>query len=185
MIDVAVVPPINGCVDETIGVVSDTAVLTGGLGEVFETSTLTEVFVISIPGKDVLLTDNTEMVRESAIVVTSFFAVVIMAPKLVAAVVDTVIPVVEDDRVVDISVGESLKSVEEVIAMTMGLLAAVDNEDIERVLELVGFIMASNVVIRVDNLEGVKSAKGLTDAVKLDLIAVATNFVLMVEFLIR
>ena len=185
MIDVAVVPPINGWVGETIAVVSETAVLIGRLGEVFEISTLTEVFVTSSPRKDVLVSDDVEMVPESAIVVTSFFAVVIMAPKLVAAVVDAVIPVVEDERVVGISIGESLKSVEEVIAMTMGLLAALDNEDIERVLELVGFIMASNVVIRVDNLEGVKSAKGLTDAVKLDLIAVATNFVLMVEFLIR
>ena len=185
MIDVAVVAAVNGWVGEMIAVVGDTAVFIGGLGEVFETSTLTEVFVISIPGKDVLLTDNTEMVRESAIVVTSFFAVVIMAPKLVAAVVDAVIPVVEDERVVGISIGESLKSVEEVIAMTMGLLAALDNEDIERVLELVGFIMASNVVIRVDNLESVKSEKDPTDAVKLDLIAVGTNSGVMVEFLIR
>ena len=185
MIDVAVVAAVNGWVGEMIAVVGDTAVFIGGLGEVFETSTLTEVFVISIPGKDVLLTDNTEMVRESAIVVTSFFAVVIMAPKLVAAVVDAVIPVVEDERVVGISIGESLKSVEEVIAMTMGLLAALDNEDIERVLELVGFIMASNVVIRVDNLESVKYEKDPTDAVKLDLIAVGTNSGVMVEFLIR
>ena len=185
MSNVAVVPPVDGWVAETIAVVGDTSVLIGGLGEVFETSTLIEVFIISSPGKDVLVTDDVEMFPESAIVVTSFFAVVIMAPKFVAAVVDAVILVVEDDRVVDISVGESLKSVEEVIAMTLGLLAAVDNEDIETVLELVGFIMVSNVVIRVDNPEGVKSAKDLTDAVKLDLIAVRTNSVLMVESLIR
>ena len=184
MIDVAVVP-VNGWVGEMITVVGDRAVLIGGVGEVFETSTLIEVFVVSSLGKDVPVTEDVEMVAESAIVVISFFAVVITVPKFFAVVVGAVIPIAEDDRVVDISVGESFKFVEGVIGIRMGLLAVTDDEDIERVLELVDIIIESNVVIRADIIEGIKSAEDLTEVVRPDLIAVGTDSALMVELIIR
>ena len=183
MIDVAVAP-VNGWVGEMITVVGDTAVLIGGVGEVFETSTLIEVFVVSSLGKDVPVTEDVEMVAGSAIVVISFFAVVITVSKFFAVVVGAVIPIAEDDRVVDISVGESFKSVEGVISIRMGLLAVTDDEDIEKVLELVGFIIESNVVIRAGIIEGVKSAEDLTEVVRPDLIAVGTDSALMVELII-
>ena len=76
-------------------VVFDTAVLIRRVAEVSEASTIIEVFVV------VLILEDIEMVPESAIAVTSFFAVVIMVLKIFEAVVDMVTPVGEADRVVE------------------------------------------------------------------------------------
>lgn len=76
-------------------VVFDTAVLIRRAAEVSEASTIIEVFVV------VLILEDIEMVPESAIAVTSFFAVVIMVLKIFEAVVDMVTPVGEADRVVE------------------------------------------------------------------------------------
>ena len=76
-------------------VVFDTAVLIRRVAEVTEASTIVEVFVV------VLILEDIEMVPESAIAVTSFFAVVIMVLKIFEAVVDMVTPVGEADRVVE------------------------------------------------------------------------------------
>ena len=76
-------------------VVFDTAVLIRRVAEVTEASTIVEVFVV------VPILEDIEMVPESAIAVTSFFAVVIMVLKIFEAVVDMVTPVGEADRVVE------------------------------------------------------------------------------------
>ena len=76
-------------------VVFDTAVLIRRVAEVTEASTIVEVFVV------VLILEDIEMVPESAIAVTSFFAVVIMVLKIFEAVADMVTPVGEADRVVE------------------------------------------------------------------------------------
>ena len=76
-------------------VVFDTAVFIRRVAEVTEASTIVEVFVV------VLILEDIEMVPESAIAVTSFFAVVIMVLKIFEAVVDMVTPVGEADRVVE------------------------------------------------------------------------------------
>lgn len=76
-------------------VVFDTAVLIRRVAQVTEASTIVEVFVV------VLILEDIEMVPESAIAVTSFFAVVIMVLKIFEAVVDMVTPVGEADRVVE------------------------------------------------------------------------------------
>ena len=65
--------------------VDDTALVIGGVAEVFETSTVTSAFIVSSLGKGVLLTEDAEMVDESAVVVTSSTAVVITLLKFVAA----------------------------------------------------------------------------------------------------
>lgn len=76
-------------------VVFDTAVLIRRVAEVTEASTIVEVFVV------VPILEDIEMVPESAIAVTSFFAVVIMVLKIFEAVADMVTPVGEADRVVE------------------------------------------------------------------------------------
>ena len=85
----------NGSVGEIIRVVFDTAVLIRRVAEVSEASTIIKVFVV------VLILEDIGMVPESAIAVTSFFAVVIMVLKIFEAVVDMVTPVGEADRVVE------------------------------------------------------------------------------------
>ena len=85
----------NGSVGEIIRVVFDTAVLIRRVAEVSEASTIIKVFVV------VLILEDIEMVPESAIAVTSFFAVVITVLKIFEAVVDMVTPVGEADRVVE------------------------------------------------------------------------------------
>ena len=110
VIDIAVFTG-NGSVGETI--VCDTAVLIRGVVKVFETSTLTEVFVVAV------ITEDVKMMSDSAIVVTSFSPVVITVLKIVEAVVDVVIPIIEVDRVVEFILGEMLKSVEKRIGIRM------------------------------------------------------------------
>lgn len=178
MTDIAVVAG-NSLVGETIIVFGDTAVLLGDVDEVFETSTLIEVFVVLSLENVILVTGDAEIVSASDIVVTSVFAVVLMVSKFVA-----VIAVVEDDMAVDFPVGERFKAVEEVIGIRMGLLAIANNEDVKRVLELVDFIIKSNVVIPLNIKEGVESAEDLIEVVRLDLITVGTDSVLMFEFII-
>ena len=85
----------NVSVGEIIRVVFDTAVLIRRVAEVSEASTIIKVFVV------VLILEDIEMVPESAIAVTSFFAVVITVLKIFEAVVDMVTPVGEADRVVE------------------------------------------------------------------------------------
>ena len=94
VIDIEVVTG-NGSVGEIIRVVFDTAVLIRRVAEVSEASTIIKVFVV------VLILEDIEMVPESAIAVTSFFAVVITVLKIFEAVVDMVTPVGEADRVVE------------------------------------------------------------------------------------
>ena len=94
VIDIEVVTG-NGSVGEIIRVVFDTAVLIRRVAEVSEASTIIKVFVV------VLILEDIGMVPESAIAVTSFFAVVIMVLKIFEAVVDMVTPVGEADRVVE------------------------------------------------------------------------------------
>ena len=89
--------------------------------------------------------------------------------------------VIEGDMAVDFPVGERFKAVEEVIGIRMGLLAIANNEDVKRVLELVDFIIESNVVIPLNITEGVDCTE---DVVRLDLITVGTDSVLMFEFII-
>ena len=178
MTDVAVVAG-NSLVGETIIVFGDTAVRLGDVDEVFETSTLIKVFVVLSLENVILVTGDAEIVSASDIVVTSVFAVVLMVSKFVA-----VIAVVEDDMAVDFPVGERFKAVEEVIGIRMGLLAIANNEDVKRVLELVDFIIESNVVIPLNIKEVVESAEDLIEVVRLDLITVGTDSVLMFEFII-
>ena len=173
--DIAVVAG-NSLVGEAIIVFGNTAVLLGGADEVFETSTLIEVFVVLSLENVILVTGDAEIVSASDIVVTSVFAVVIMVSKFVA-----VIAVIEGDMAVDFPVGERFKAVEEVIGVRMGLLAIANNEDVKRVLELVDFIIESNVVIPLNITEGVECTE---DVVRLDLITVGTDSVLMFEFII-
>lgn len=175
MTDVAVVAG-NSLVGEAIIVFGNTAVLLGGADEVFETSTLIEVFVVLSLENVILVTGDAEIVSASDIVVTSVFAVVIMVSKFVA-----VTAVIEGDMAVDFPVGERFKAVEEVIGIRMGLLAIANNEDVKRVLELVDFIIESNVVIPLNITEGVECTE---DVVRLDLITVGTDSVLMFEFII-
>lgn len=175
MTDIAVVAG-NSLVGETIIVFGDTAVLLGDVDEVFETSTLIEVFVVLSLENVILVTGDAEIVSASDIVVTSVFAVVIMVSKFVA-----VTAVIEGDMAVDFPVGERFKAVEEVIGIRMGLLAIANNEDVKRVLELVDFIIESNVVIPLNITEGVDCTE---DVVRLDLITVGTDSVLMFEFII-
>ena len=85
----------NGSVGEIIRVVFDTAELIRRVAEVSEASTIIKVFVV------ILILEDIEMVPESAIAVTSFFAVVITVLKIFEAVVDMVTPVGEADRVVE------------------------------------------------------------------------------------
>ena len=173
--DIAVVAG-NSLVGEAIIVFGNTAVLLGGADEVFETSTLIEVFVVLSLENVILVTGDAEIVSASDIVVTSVFAVVIMVSKFVA-----VIAVIEGDMAVDFPVEERFKAVEEVIGVRMGLLAIANNEDVKRVLELVDFIIESNVVIPPNITEGVECTE---DVVRLDLITVGTDSVLMFEFII-
>lgn len=69
VIDIAIVTG-NGGVGEIITIVYDTTVFIRGVVEVFETSRLPEVFLVSSLSKDALLTEDVEMVTESAVVVT-------------------------------------------------------------------------------------------------------------------
>ena len=173
--DIAVVAG-NSLVGEAIIVFGNTAVLLGGADEVFETSTLIEVFVVLSLENVILVTGDAEIVSASDIVVTSVFAVVIMVSKFVA-----VIAVIEGDMAVDFPVGERFKAVEEVIGIRMGLLAIANNEDVKKVLELVDFIIESNVLIPLNVTEGVECTE---EVVRLDLITVGTDSVLMFEFVI-
>ena len=184
-----------------ITVVGDTVVVMRGIAEIFETSTLIELFVISSLGKEVLVPEDVETVYESATVVTSFFEVVVMVPKLIIAVVVFVITAVEGDSAVDFPVGESFKVLEESIGIRKGLLTfepvavvvweaiagtpvvIADNEDIE-VLEVVGNALATNVVIFADNTERVISTEDIPEVLRLDVLAVKTNSTFMVEFIL-
>ena len=138
---------------------------------------------------------------ESATVVTSFFEVVVMVPKLIIAVVVFVITAVEGDSAVDFPVGESFKVLEESIGIRKGLLTfepvavvvweaiagtpvvIADNEDIE-VLEVVGNALATNVVIFADNTERVISTEDIPEVLRLDVLAVKTDSTFMVEFIL-
>ena len=79
-----------------------------GIVEVFETSTVTEVFVVPSLGKDVLQTKDVEMVDISAIVVASSVTVVMTVLTFVAAFAEVVISAVEGYREVDFLVGEKV-----------------------------------------------------------------------------
>ena len=191
----------NGGEVEMITVVGDTVVVIRGIAEIFETSTLIELFVISSLGKEVLVPEDVETVYESATVVTSFFEVVVMVPKLIIAIVVFLITAVEGDSVVDFPVGESFKVLEESIGIRKGLLTfepvavvvweaivgtpvvIADNEDIE-VLEVVGNALATNVVIFADNTERVISTEDIPEVLRLDVLAVKTDSTFMVEFIL-
>ena len=191
----------NGGEVEMITVVGDTVVVIRGIAEIFETSTLIELFVISSLGKEVLVPEDVETVYESATVVTSFFEVVVMVPKLIIAIVVFLITAVEGDSVVDFPVGESFKVLEESIGIRKGLLTfepvavvvweaivgtpvvIADNEDIE-VLEVVGNALATNVVIFADNTERVTSTEDIPEVLRLDVLAVKTDSTFMVEFIL-
>ena len=191
----------NGGEVEMITVVGDTVVVIRGIAEIFETSTLIELFVISSLGKEVLVPEDVETVYESATVVTSFFEVVVMVPKLIIAIVVFLITAVEGDSVVDFPVGESFKVLEESIGIRNGLLTfepvavvvweaivgtpvvIADNEDIE-VLEVVGNALATNVVIFADNTERVISTEDIPEVLRLDVLAVKTDSTFMVEFIL-
>ena len=191
----------NGGEVEMITVVGDTVVVIRGIAEIFETSTLIELFVISSLRKEVLVPEDVETVYESATVVTSFFEVVVMVPKLIIAVVVFVITAVEGDSVVDFPVGESFKVLEESIGIRKGLLTfepvavvvweaivgtpviIADNEDIE-VLEVVGNALATNVVIFADNTERAISTEDIPEVLRLDVMAVKRDSTFMVEFIL-
>ena len=191
----------NGGEVEMITVVGDTVVVIRGIAEIFETSTLIELFVISSLGKEVLVPEDVETVYESATVVTSFFEVVVMVPKLIIAIAVFLITAVEGDSVVDFPVGESFKVLEESIGIRKGLLTfepvavvvweaivgtpvvIADNEDIE-VLEVVGNALATNVVIFADNTERVISTEDIPEVLRLDVLAVKTDSTFMVEFIL-
>ena len=196
-IDIAVVAG-NGGVGKLIPVVGDTALLMGETVEVLEARTLTEVFVVSSLGENVLLTEDVETVGESTLIVTSFFAIVMMVPKLVPAVLDVTIRVVERDRIVDFVIGESFKAAEERIGIKMvvivvGFAAVVvwaavgetpvvitDNEDIE----VVGIALARNVVVSIEITESFISAEDFLEVFRVNELAVGTNSVLMVESIV-
>ena len=198
VIDIVIVTGNSG-VGEIITIVYDATVFIRGVVEVFQTSALTEVFVVSSLAKDVLLTEDAEMVAESAVVVTSNFAVVITVLKFVEAVVDAVISIIEDDGVLDFGVGESFKTVEESIDIRMVLLGigsvavvvwtateetsvvTADNEDVEVDLEVAAIALATNVVIFKEITERVISAEDVFEVVRVDLLAASTDSVLTFE----
>ena len=182
----------NGEVGETFTVVGDTTVLMREAVEVSKASTLIDVFVVSSLGEDRLVTEDVETVVKSTIVVTSSFAVVIMVPKLIEAVVDAMIRVVKGERVVNFSVGESCTAVEGgksigIVSITAGFLAPgmlADNEDIEVVLKFVAIDLATNVVIFTETIEPVISVEDVIEASKLNLLDVRIDFVFFVEFIV-
>ena len=190
VIDLTVVG--NGEVGETFTVVGDTTVLMGEALEVSKASALIDVFVVSSLGEDRLVTEDVETVVKSTIVVTSSFAVVIMVPKLIEAVVDAMIRVVKGERVVNFSVGESCTAVEGgksigIVSITVGFLAPgmlADNEDIEVVLKFVAIDLATNVVIFTEIIEPVISVEDVIEASKLNLLDVRIDFVFFVEFIV-
>ena len=160
--------------------------------EVSKASTLIDVFVVSSLGEDRLVTEDVETVVKSTIVVTSSFAVVIMVPKLIEAVVDAMIRVVKGERVVNFSVGESCTAVEGgksigIFLITVGFLAPgmlADNEEIEVVLKFVAIDLATNVVIFTEIIEPVISVEDVIEASKLNLLDVRIDFVFFVEFIV-
>ena len=182
----------NGEVGEMFTVVGDTTVLMREAVEVSKASTLIDVFVVSSLGEDCLVTEDVETVVKSTIVVTSSFAVVIMVPKLIEAVVDAMIRVVKGERVVNFSVGESCTAVEGgksigIVSITVGFLAPgmlADNEDIEVVLKFVAIDLATNVVIFTEIIEPVISVEDVIEASKLNLLDVRIDFVFFVEFIV-
>ena len=182
----------NGEVGEMFTVVGDTTVLMREALEVSKASTLIDVFVVSSLGEDRLVTEDVETVVKSTIVVTSSFAVVIMVPKLIEAVVDAMIRVVKGERVVNFSVGESCTAVEGgksigIVLITVGFLAPgmlADNEDIEVVLKFVAIDLATNVVIFTEIIEPVISVEDVIEASKLNLLDVRIDFVFFVEFIV-
>ena len=182
----------NGEVGETFTVVGDTTVLMREAVEVSKASTLIDVFIVSSLGEDRLVTEDVETVVKSTIVVTSSFAVVIMVPKLIEAVVDAMIRVVKGERVVNFSVGESCTAVEGgksigIVSITVGFLAPgmlADNEDIEVVLKFVAIDLATNVVIFTEIIEPVISVEDVIEASKLNLLDVRIDFVFFVEFIV-
>ena len=182
----------NGEVGETFTVVGDTTVLMREAVEVSKASTLIDVFIVSSLGEDRLVTEDVETVVKSTIVVTSSFAVVIMVPKLIEAVVDAMIRVVKGERVVNFSVGESCTAVEGgksigIVSITVGFLAPgmlADNGDIEVVLKFVAIDLATNVVIFTEIIEPVISVEDVIEASKLNLLDVRIDFVFFVEFIV-
>ena len=182
----------NGEVGEMFTVVGDTTVLMGEALEVSKASALIDVFVVSSLGEDRLVTEDVETVVKSTIVVTSSFAVVIMVPKLIEAVVDAMIRVVKGERVVNFSVGESCTAVEGgksigIVSITVGFLAPgmlADNGDIEVVLKFVAIDLATNVVIFTEIIEPVISVEDVIEASKLNLLDVRIDFVFFVEFIV-
>ena len=182
----------NGEVGEMFTVVGDTTVLMREAVEVSKASTLIDVFVVSSLGEDRLVTEDVETVVKSTIVVTSSFAVVIMVPKLIEAVVDAMIRVVKGERVVNFSVGESCTAVEGgksigIVSITVGFLAPgmlADNGDIEVVLKFVAIDLATNVVIFTEIIEPVISVEDVIEASKLNLLDVRIDFVFFVEFIV-
>ena len=182
----------NGEVGEMFTVVGDTTVLMREAVEVSKASTLIDVFVVSSLGEDRLVTEDVETVVKSTIVVTSSFAVVIMVPKLIEAVVDAMIRVVKGERVVNFSVGESCTAVEGgksigIFLITVGFLAPgmlADNEEIEVVLKFVAIDLATNVVIFTEIIEPVISVEDVIEASKLNLLDVRIDFVFFVEFIV-
>ena len=182
----------NGEVGEMFTVVGDTTVLMREAVEVSKASTLIDVFVVSSLGEDRLVTEDVETVVKSTIVVTSSFAVVIMVPKLIEAVVDAMIRVVKGERVVNFSVGESCTAVEGgksigIVSITVGFLAPgmlADNGDIEVVLKFVAIDLATNVVIFTEIIEPVISVEDVIEASKFNLLDVRIDFVFFVEFIV-
>ena len=177
----------NGEVGEMFTVVGDTVVLMEAV-EVLEASTLIDVFIVSSLGEDVLVTEDVETVVKSTIIVTSSSAVVIMVPKLIAAVVGAMIRVVKGERVA----GESCKAVEGgksigIVLITVGFLAPVmlaDNVDIEVVLKFAAIDLATDVVIFTEIIEPAISVEDVIEASKLDLLDVRIDFVFFVEFIV-
>ena len=168
-----------------------------GVVEVFETTTLSEVFVV------VLITEDVEKIAESALALTSLFAVVIAVLKILEAVVDTVMPVAEVDRVVEFVVEESFKDVEESIGIRMGLLAVgsvavvgrvviaattaviADNEDIEIGFEVLVIALVSNVVVSKEVRERFISAENNFGVVRVDVPSVETDSAITIVFIVR
>ena len=116
----------------------------------------------------VLITEDFEMVSESALVVPSFSKVLITLLKILEAVVDVVMPVTKANSLVEFLVEEIFTAVEESIGIGMGLLAVAsvaaiawvvivatpaviaDKEDVEVGLEVLSIALVTNVVVSKD-----------------------------------
>ena len=116
----------------------------------------------------VLITEDFEMVSESALVVPSFLKFLITLLKILEAVVDVVMPVTKANSLVEFLVEEIFTAVEESIGIGMDLLAVAsvaaiawvvivatpaviaDKEDVEAGLEVLSIALVTNVVVSKD-----------------------------------